>query len=188
VQPENATYHFRLAQAIEADPAARPERARSHYLKALQIEPKNATYWLEYAVYLLTLGYTPRGLKALRRAYALGDNNPAIVGQVAETLRQEGLVDEARTKLVAALFNHPRDRRFRALWQEHQFVMLYDQQQSERLPETARRRARPTLLPFVARETTGRFTRLGARTLRLDPPRRLKGPTTMQRQPRRRPQ
>src|SRR5581483_11461150 len=142
-QPHRADLHFRLALAIEADPAARPERARGHYLRALQLDGKNAGYWLDYAFYLLTLGESKRGLRALRRAYALGCDDPDILGRVAEGLRQEGLHDEARSKLLSALFSHPRDRRFRALWQQHQFQMLYEKQQLDRRERTAAAIAEP---------------------------------------------
>lgn len=186
-RPERADYHFRMALAIEADPDARPERARGHYLRALQLEPKNAGYWLDFAFYLLTLEDQKRGLRALRRAYALGSNDPEIVGRVAEGLRQEGLAGEARSKLIAALFNHPRDRRFRTLWQEHQFEMLYQQQERERRERTAAVISMPVLLPFTATEGDGRFTVLGGKTLRLDPARPLGRPKGGQRQSQRRP-
>jgi predicted Zn-dependent protease len=181
LQPDSAELHFSLAQATEADPAVRPERARTHYLRALELAPENAHYWIEYAVYLLTIGIEQRGLKALRRAYALAGDNADIVGRVAATLREEGLEDEARSKLIAALLAHPRDRRFRALWQEHQFQSLYTQQQEQRQPAPTSVRQGPAILPFRAAPTTGRFASLGKRTLRFDPPAPIAEPKFNQR-------
>jgi tetratricopeptide (TPR) repeat protein len=175
-QPHRADFHFRLALAIEADPEARPERARVHYLRALQLDGKNASYWLDYAFYLLTLEERKRGLRALRRAYALAGSDPDVIGRVAEGLRQEGLHDEARTKLLNALFEHPRDRRFRALWQQHQFQMLYEQQQKQRRERTAAAIAAPVLIPFVEQEGSGKYAELGGKTIRLDPPAPMRTP------------
>jgi tetratricopeptide (TPR) repeat protein len=131
-RPNCAEYHFRMALAIEADPDVQPERARASYALALSLEPGNAVYWLEYAFHLLTIEDQKAGVAALRRAYALASDDPAIVGRVAAGLRQEGLVDEARSKLLSALFSHTRDRRFRALWQQHQFELLCAKQEEQR--------------------------------------------------------
>jgi tetratricopeptide (TPR) repeat protein len=175
-QPHRADLHFRLALAIEADPAARPERARGHYLSALQLDGKNASYWLDYGFYLLALDDRKRGLRALRRAYALASDDAEIIGRVVEGLRQQGLFDEARSKVLASLFNHSGDRRFRALWQHHQFQMLYEQQQQERRERTAAAIATPIFLPFVAGPSEGQYAALGGKTIRLDPPSRLAEP------------
>ncbi len=186
-QPHRADYHFRLALAIEADPEARPERARGHYLRALQLDAKNAAYWLDYAFFLLTLGDRKQGLRALRRAYVLAGDDPDVVGRVAEGLRQEGLWDEARTKLVSALFAHPRDRRFRALWELHQFQMLYERQQQQRRERTAAAIAAPVLLPFEPTSSPGKYVALGGKTIRLYPPAPRREPKSAQRLPRRSP-
>jgi tetratricopeptide (TPR) repeat protein len=184
-QPECADYHFRLALAIEADPEARQERARAHYLRALHLDSKNAAYWLDYAFYLLTLDERKRGLRALRRAYALASDDPDVIGRVAEGLRQEGLHEEARSKVLSALFAHPHDRRFRALWQQHQFQMLYEQQQQRRDRTAAF--AEPVLIPFVESEPSGKYVSLGSKTLRLDTAAPLSEPKGPQRLPYRRP-
>jgi tetratricopeptide (TPR) repeat protein len=186
-QTHCADFHFRLALAIEADPEARPDRARGHYVRALQLDKKNAHYWLDYGLFLLTLEDRQRGLRALRRAYALASSDPDILSRVAEGLRQEGLADEARIKILAVLFQQPRDRRYRALWQEHQFQMLYERQQQQRRERTAAVIAAPVLLPFEPVEAEGRYVGLGSKILRFDRPAKLSEPKTSQRKPYRRP-
>jgi tetratricopeptide (TPR) repeat protein len=186
-RPNCAEYHFRMALAIEADPDVQPERARASYALALSLEPGNAVYWLEYAFHLLTIEDQKAGVAALRRAYALASDDPAIVGRVAAGLRQEGLVDEARSKLLSALFSHTRDRRFRALWQQHQFELLCAKQEEQRRQRTAAAIGAPVALPLQGAGGDGRYAELGARTLRLDRPGRLGKPKGTRRQPQQRP-
>lgn len=185
-RPDSADYHFRMAQAIEVDPDSRPERARCFYRRALELDPSNAQRWLDYGLYLLDLAVTKRGLRALRRAYALGAADPDLVGRVTRALRQEGLHDEAATKLRRCLFANPGDRRFRALWDEHQFALLSEQQRARRT-NAAGGFGAPLLLPFTQGTPTGKYTTLGGKTIRLDEAAPLSEPKTQQRQPRRRP-
>lgn len=185
-RPSSADYHFRMAQAIEVDPDARPERARCFYRRALELDATNAGRWLDYGLYLLDLAVTKCGLRALRRAYALGAADPDLVGRIARALREEGLHDEAAAKLRCCLFTHRGDRRFRALWDEHQFARLSEQQRARLVP-SAGRTGVPLLLPFVKGAATGKYANLGSKTIRLDEAAPLPEPKTPQRQPRRRP-
>jgi hypothetical protein len=80
----------------------------------------------------LRLGQPEEGLDALRRGVELAPDDPETVGNLVEGLRQEGLVDEARAALRAALFRNPRDSRIRKLWSDFEFHQLRQRQEAER--------------------------------------------------------
>ena len=174
VRPLNAQYHFLMAVAIEEDREADRERAEMFYARAVELEPEQPAYWVDFGSYLFTIGKTKEALKAIRKAYALGSSDAEIVGEVAEVLRREDCAEEAMTKLRAAFFHNHGKAGFRELMQKHQFAMIYAEQNKKRTPQDLA--AEPVILEFVPRATEGKYIELGEKTIRIDRPETLAGP------------
>jgi tetratricopeptide (TPR) repeat protein len=170
-QPDSARYHYLMATALAGDDKADRQRAADHYRKSLHLDPDQAHCLSEFGLLALRLGQTEEGLRCLRRAVELAPNNPNFVRKLAEGLREEGQVQEARRVLRAALFRNGRDHRFRQLWNDFQFQQLHQEQQRQRRNASATAGGGgPVLLPFVrlAAETVpGRPRR---KIIRHDPP------------------
>lgn len=154
LEPDNAHYHFLMAEAVDDDEGCDPRRALLHYRRCCKLDPENAEYWCALGLYTLDLGETGEGLKALRRAGALAPDNHEILGAVVKGLREVGAIDEARKLLQTALFRNPRDQRFRDLWAQHQFQLLHAEQQDDEQPAEPHKQRGPVILPF-ARPTPG---------------------------------
>jgi len=173
--PDCPHYHYLLAIAVEDDPNCDPQKAGVHYRRALRLDPDHADHQCDYGLYAIRNGQTRAGLAALRRAAKLAPDEPSILGRVAETLRQADRCDEAKDLLRAALFRHPRDRRFRELWNQHQFNLLHaDQNQGKERYATVAEE--PVILPFPHPK---RVQKHGAKTIRIDTPEELTGPKTL---------
>ncbi|MBI2807597.1 MAG: hypothetical protein HYX68_21665 [Planctomycetes bacterium] len=186
LKPLKAEYYYLMAIAIEEDTDADLARAEMYYSRAVQLAPELAHYWCDYGAYLMRIEKKKEGLKAIRKAYALAITDPEIVGRIAEVLRQENLMDEATTKLRAALFHNHGVAAFKQLWQQHQFARIHaDQQEAKTAPVNAEES--PIFLPFVRPETTGKFVELGEKTIRIDKPEKVNEPKTKQPIPFKRP-
>src|SRR5439155_923816 len=85
----------------------------------------------------------------LRKALALDPDNPVVVGRLVEGLCLADRAAEARKVLQAARFRHPRDSRFRKLWNDFQFRQLAGEQYTPPVAEE------PVILPFVRRAALG---------------------------------
>jgi Tfp pilus assembly protein PilF len=131
-RPDNARYHYLLANALENDIRGNSQRAADHYRRSLALDPKQPRCLGEFGLMALRLGQTEEGLDALRKAVELAPDEPETVGNLVEGLRREGLVDEARRVLRAALFRNPRDGRFRRLIQDFEFHQLRQRQETAR--------------------------------------------------------
>jgi len=174
--PDSAHYHYLMAIAVEDDPHCNPERAAVHYRRALRLDPEHADHQCDYGLFAIRHGRTRAGLAALRRAANLAPDEPSIVGRVAEALRQAERRDEARALLRAALFRNPHDRRFRDLWNQHQFNALHaDQNQGS--DRYTIRTDEPVILPFPRPKR--RVQKHGSKTIRIDAPTELSGPKTL---------
>ena len=184
--PLAGRHYYLMAIAIEEDEAAQLKRAEMYFERAVELEPDNAAYWVDYGSYLFKIGNAKGGLKAIRKAYALDTSDADIVGQVAEVLRREEMYEEATTKLRAALFENHGAQSFRLLWQQHQFALIYSQQQKKRSSEM-NSEDKAVLLPFAPAPSHGRFVELGGRTIRFDRPEPLKEPANNRPSPYRRP-
>jgi tetratricopeptide (TPR) repeat protein len=183
LKPLNARHHHLMAAAIEEDDYADRKRAEMYYERALQIEPDNAWYWIDFANYLFKLDRVTEGLKAVRKAHALGEDDVDILGQVAEVLRREGYAEEATTKLRASLFAHHGSAAFRQLWQRHQFALIHDDQRTRR----AMHNGQPVILRFQPAPSQGKYQNLGGKTIRMDRAEKLVGPTEQKPLPYKRP-
>jgi tetratricopeptide (TPR) repeat protein len=170
-QPEEAHYHYLMGVAVLEDSKGEPRRALGHFYAALRHDADNAEYQVQFGLLAVALAMPRRGVRALRRAAALAPNDPDVLGRVAEGLRDLGKHREARALLKQALFSHPRDRRFRNLWDRHQFQLLHDRQDAQ-----AKRWTMPADKPVILKFPRRRL-RLGARTIRRDAPSAPKGPT-----------
>ena len=166
-RPLHAEYHYLMAIAIEEDEEADVNRAETYYARAVELEADHPHYWADYGSYLLRAGKRSTGLGAIRKAYALGIEDPEIVGQVVEELRLADLFDEARTKLRATFFRNHGNQRFRELWQHHQFLTVCHEQEVKQQTATGKKKG-PVLLPFVAAASTGKYVELGRKTIRID--------------------
>jgi tetratricopeptide (TPR) repeat protein len=176
-QPDNARYHFLMAGAVEEDDDCDQRRSLASYRRCTKLDPENPAYWCALGLCALRQGETLAGLKALRRAQALAPENDEILSQVAQGLRDAGATAEAKKLLLAALFRHPRDQRFRDLWTDHQFHMLHGAQQETEQPSQPPNKRGPVILPFSrpAPEDTG------TRRIRHDLPSDTPGPKQPQR-------
>lgn len=177
-RPDNARYHYLMANALNNDTKADPQRAAEHYRQSLQLDPKQPLCLGEFGLLALRLGATEEGLSSLRQSVELCPNDPDVVGRLAEGLRQEGEIDEARSLLRAATFRNPRDARFRKLWNDFQFRQLRELQDAARqhvIPPSQRKV--PWLLPFVRPEPgTDAAPRAGKKLVRRDAPAPLHPP------------
>ena len=122
-EPSNASAHNLLALSIDTEEDGDPDQAAEASEQAVQFDPKNADYLLDWAKRLQTRGDKTEALAMLRRALKAGEDNPAIVGQVAQGMRELGQANEAKQVLLTARFRNGHDRRFLSLWSDHQFQL-----------------------------------------------------------------
>lgn len=172
-QPEEASYHYLMAVAIEDDPDSDKARAGRRYRRAITLDPENPLYLADYGAHQFQAGAVATGLELMREAAALAPDDPDIVGQLAKYLREHGALDEAQSVVRLALFRNSADRRFRNLWQEHQFEALRARQEVQATTLRLSDRCRPVILPFTRPQGS---RRLGGKFLRLDGPSGLPGP------------
>lgn len=185
-RPLKAEYHHMMAIAIEEDDKADLRRAEMYYEQAVASAPDNADYRIDFGAYLFRIGKSKAGLQAIRKGYALGKHDPDVVRRVGDVLREEEHMEEATTKLRAALFHNHGDERFRRVWQEHQFHLIRQAQREER--ETAAGgKPGPEILPFAPAAQTGNYVELGEMTIRFDRAESLSEPKTSIRLPFRKP-
>lgn len=172
-EPGCAHYHYLMAIAVEDDPHGDIKRAGLHYRRCLALDPDESSYQCDYGLFALRHGNPRAGLAALRRAAALAADEPEMLGRVAAGLREAERADEAKDLLRAALFRNPHDRRFRDLWERHQFDMVRAAQESP--PQRGNEaRAEPVLLPFPRPKR--RPMHIGEKRIRRDGPERINGP------------
>jgi len=185
--PLEANYHYLMGIAIVEDSDADQGRAEASFARAVDYDPDRAAYWVDYASHLFSIGKPKDGLKAIRRAYALDITDADVIGEVAAILRREGYADEATTKLRSALFQNHGDQRFRQLWQTHQYELIFIEQEAARKkPET--KRGKPILLPFKPAKASGKYLKLGGKTIRIDKAESLPEPKEKTPVPHQRPQ
>jgi Tfp pilus assembly protein PilF len=151
-QPDNPRYHYLLATAMDTRTPEEAERAAGLYEKSLELDPRQPRCLSEYGLLLVTrLGRAKEGLAALRRAVAMAPADPEVAGNLAEGLRQEGEIAEARAVLRAALFRNARDPRFHKLRSDFEFQQLRREQRAAQRKNRSARAASdgPVLLPFI---------------------------------------
>lgn len=174
-RPDSARYHYLLATALMKGRYADPERALTHYRKAVEFDPEQPRWLAEYGLCCLGQEQVEEGLGALMQALQLTPNDPDVVGMLVKGLCQTGRRDEAEDVLRAARFRNPKDGRFKLLWQVFMFKRLHRKQAAEL---RAKQRVwlsdeGPALLPFklplAAPQTEGP-------PLRQDEPEALPGP------------
>ncbi len=174
-RPNNADYHFRMAEAFLDDEDAPLEKALPYLRAAVRIEPDNPRYVAELGALSMRLGQTAQGLRLLKKAYDLAGDNLNVVEQYATALVDEDRADAARDLLKTAMFRNSSDRRFRELYRDFQFRAIADDQankESIAFPDDA-----PVILRFVrSRAKTRRFT-VDGQILRIDGAEPLSGPT-----------
>jgi Flp pilus assembly protein TadD len=159
--PLDPQYHYMLGSAIEADAKGDVHRALQHYRQAAVLAPDEARYWCALGKLELEWGDEEEGIQALHRAAEVAADDPEILADVADALhsRQSEYV---RALLRAALFRHPRDSRFRKLWDDFQFQEIFTEQNRKRHQGDGP----PILLPFARAAEAAP----AARTVRRDPP------------------
>ncbi len=144
LRPSNAKYAYRYAVASHRDPKGDPHRAARYYRQAVDMDPTRPRWWAAYGKLLASMGRTGEAVTQLRRAHELDADDPVIIGRLVEALCLDDRADEARTLLRIARFQHPRDARFRKLWNDFQFHRAAAEQRMIAVDE-------PVLLPFVLR-------------------------------------
>jgi Flp pilus assembly protein TadD len=147
-EPENPRYHFLLAQAHDNDPDGDTAQAAEHYAASLALDGTQSDCLCAYGRLALRIGLNEEGVECLRVAARLAPDDLTVLAEVAAGLRTANRTDEARGLLLAARFRHPRDGRYRQLWDHFHF------QAARRAQDAARSRRSsadegPTLLPFL---------------------------------------
>lgn len=162
-RPSHALYYYQLATALHLDPEGDGARAARYYRQALQLDPEQPRWWLDYGFLMLQIGKLKKGLTAIRKATSLAPDEPSILARAVEGLGLANRTKEARSLLRAARFRHPRDERFRKLWNDFEFRRVHDEQ----MPTAAI--AEPVILPFVVKaglpiqpQAPGRIVRMDA--------------------------
>ena len=161
-RPSHAPYYYQLATALHHDPDADASRAARYYRQAVQLDPDQPMWWVDFGFFLLQTGRLRKGISALRKAAILGQDNPAVLKRLVEGLVLADRTNEARSLLQTARFRHPRDERFRKLWNDFQFQALHESQTN---PPSA---ADPVILPFVRLANLPLKPQLPGRIVRLD--------------------
>jgi Flp pilus assembly protein TadD len=144
-RPSHAPYYFQLASALHHDDEADPFRAVRYYRQALRLDPDQPRWWIDFGRLLIQIGKPGKGVVALKKALSLDADNPVIVARLVEGLCLADRPGQARRVLRDARFRHPRDARFRKLWNDFQFRQVSESQFEPTVaPE-------PVILPFVRR-------------------------------------
>jgi tetratricopeptide (TPR) repeat protein len=170
-QPNNPEYHFRMAQAYEAD--AHDDKARLHLRAALRLDPENSRYLAEFGALSARRGNTDDALRTLKKAHELADHDVDILTQYANALVDAGQADEALDVLKSAMFRHSRERRFRDLYRDFQFHAVAQQQSAARGSHATE----PVILRFAPAPTKKRRVRVADHILRIDGAHPLPGPS-----------
>ncbi len=165
--PDNARYHFLLAQAFDNDRDGDLARAADHYRNSLAHDGAQTDCLCAYGSLALRLNRTDEALECLRAAAKLAPDDRKVLAQVAAGLRTAGLADEARGLLLAARFRHPRDGRYLKLWNDFQFHAARRAQDDARVQKSLADDG-PVVLPFlrpVRPAATGTILRADSPTL-----------------------
>ncbi|HBI45012.1 MAG TPA: hypothetical protein DDY78_19470 [Planctomycetales bacterium] len=168
-RPDNARYHLLMATALQADDRGDLQRADEHYLRSLELDPKQVKCQSDSGLLAVRLGRTEEGLARLRLAVEQGPDDMEALRKLVKGLRLAGRGDGARAAIRAGLFCNPRNSRFRKLWQDYQFTQLRRKQQTERRARRVEAPGHPVLLPFLRSFTEAPAAALPD-TLRLDGP------------------
>jgi tetratricopeptide (TPR) repeat protein len=161
-RPSSAAYYYQFASALHHDAEANAMRAVRYYRQALRLDPEQATWWSDFGRLLLQIGRTQKGVIALRKAATLAEDDPVILSRLVEGLCLADRAHEARDLLRVARFRHPRDARFRKLWNDFQFRQVAAEQYTEPVAEE------PVILPFVRRAAVSETPKQPGRIIRLD--------------------
>jgi tetratricopeptide (TPR) repeat protein len=170
MRPSVGKYFYQYAHALHRDPKADPARAIKFYQQALDLDPTQPRWWAGYGKVLVEVGRTDDAIGALEQAYQLAPDDPLVVGRLVEALCLADRAARARTLLRAARFAHPRDARFRKLWNDFQYGQIMASQKQPPAGE-------PVILPFVRRAALPPTVPPGSGAiLRLDDARPAHGP------------
>jgi lipopolysaccharide biosynthesis regulator YciM len=147
-RPDSARYHLLMAAALQADDRGDLQRADEHYLRSLELDPKQVKCQSDSGLLAVRLGRTEEGLTRLRQAVEQAPEDLDAVRKLVKGLRLTDRGGEARSAIRAALFRNPRDRRFRKLWQNLQFKQLRRAQQAGQRIRRQHGDGELVLLPF----------------------------------------
>jgi tetratricopeptide (TPR) repeat protein len=170
--PDNARYHLLMATALQADDRGDLQRADEHYVRSLELDPKQVKCQSDSGLLAVRLGRTEEGLTRLRQAVEQAPEDVDALRKLVKGLRLADRGDEARSAIRAGLFRNSRNPRFRKLWQDFQFKQLRRSQQSKRRVRSPHADGEPVLLPFRRPEAP-------AAALPLPEYLRLDGPATV---------
>lgn len=177
LRPSMAKYYYQYGQALHRDPRGDKHRAVKYYQQALDLDPTRARWWAAFGKLQMDLGQSADAVATLQHATELDGDDPVIVGRLARALCLDERADEARDCLQQARFAHPKDGRFRKLWNDHQFQQAACEQ-SPRSDE-------PVLLPFVRRSVRPVHDPVSGAIFRLDDARPVQAPHARSRTARR---
>lgn len=163
-RPSHALYYYQLATALHLDPEGDGARAARYYRQALQLDTDQPHWWLDYGFLMLQIGKLKKGLSAIRKATSLAPDDPSVIARALEAFGLANRSKEARSLLRAARFRHPRDERFRKLWNDFEFRRV----QEEQAP--TQDIAEPVILPFIVRAGLPNLPQVPGRIVRMDRP------------------
>jgi type IV pilus assembly protein PilF len=111
LEPDDDLVHFNLANALAAAGEGRPgalREAREHYERALELNPRFADAYLNYASLLERSGLGADSRALLERARSAGVCDPDLETRIAAFELKNGRPDAAEDALRRALALHPR--------------------------------------------------------------------------------
>lgn len=142
LRPSHGKYYYLFAKSLHRDSKGDPDRAAEYYKKALDLDPTQSKWWSSYGKLLTEIGQTTDAIDSLTYAHELSEHDPVILRRLVEALCLNDQESEARELLRTARFEHPRDDRFRKLWNDFQYQNAVKSQDRDRADD-------PVLLPFV---------------------------------------
>jgi arylsulfatase A-like enzyme/Tfp pilus assembly protein PilF len=110
IAPQDDLVHFNLANALASLSADDPEQAESagvHYRRALELNPRFADAYLNYASFLQETATDRAALRVLERAREHGVHDPDLETRIGVIELKAGKVEEAKQALRRALELNP---------------------------------------------------------------------------------
>lgn len=107
LQPANAEFHNRLGRVVLYSPLADPARAKAALLRAVELDPRNGTYWIDLATARELEGDLEGAAAAIGRGRAAEPRTPALLWHAANFEIRRGSLEPALDILRVLMENAP---------------------------------------------------------------------------------
>lgn len=175
--PNNAHYHYVMATALRVakDDPEQEERAEKHYRRSLDLNPDQLDCLADFGLFNLRRGHTDEGLASLREAWQKSED-PKYLAKLVRGFRLSGKWKEARNEIRQALFRHPRDRRFRKLYNDFRYLAWCRKQRRQQKQAQSLVNNEPVILKFPTTEREPKVMEVEGKIIRKDSASTLSGP------------